>query len=345
MKKIGIIGHYGFGYDLVNGQTIKTKIITKELERYIGDFVYKVDVHGGLTIVIPTIVKSIKSLMCCDNVIIMLTENGLKICVPVLAFFNRIFKRRLHYVVIGGWLAQFLKKNRWLILGLKRFDLIYVETTTMKNALEALGLKNLVVMPNCKELLIINEKELKIQYEEPLKLCTFSRVMEEKGIGDVIYAVKKINSMFERVVFELTIFGQVDENQIEWFENLKRDFPIYIKYGGVISYNKSVASLKDYYALLFPTKFYTEGVPGTIIDAYAAGLPVISSKWESYSDVVDEGKTGVGYQFLNKEALIEILRSIALDPDKMIKMKSECILKAKQYTLEKGTEILKKSLL
>jgi hypothetical protein len=54
--------------------------------------------------------------------------------------------------------------------------------------------------------------------------------------------------------------------------------------------------LKDYFALLFPTHFYTEGIPGTVIDAYAAGIPVISAKWESYSDVIDEGVTGIGYK-------------------------------------------------
>nr|WP_317365532.1 glycosyltransferase [uncultured Blautia sp.] len=345
MKKVGIIGHYGFGHDLANGQTIKTKIITKELEKYIGNSAYKVDVHGGIKIVVPTIFKTIKSLRCCTNIIIMLTENGLKVCVPILAFFNRIFKRKLHYIVIGGWLAAFLKKNMWLIPCLKKFDCIYVETTTMKNALEELGLKNLVVMPNCKELSIVHEKDLKIQFEEPLKLCTFSRVMEEKGIGDAVYAVKKINEMFERVVFELTIFGQIDEKQIDWFEDLKKSFPAYINYGGVVSFDKSVDSLKEYYALLFPTKFYTEGIPGTIIDAYAAGLPVISSEWESFSDVVEEGKTGIGYKFADKEALIETLKFVVLNPNKIIEMKSQCILKANQYTLEKGTEILKKALI
>ena len=31
MKKVCVIGHFGFGENLLNGQTIKTKIVTKEL--------------------------------------------------------------------------------------------------------------------------------------------------------------------------------------------------------------------------------------------------------------------------------------------------------------------------
>ena len=33
MYKIGICGHYGGGKNCLDGQTIKTKIITKELEK------------------------------------------------------------------------------------------------------------------------------------------------------------------------------------------------------------------------------------------------------------------------------------------------------------------------
>lgn len=66
-------------------------------------------------------------------------------------------------------------------------------------------------------------------------------------------------------------------------------------------------TLKNYFALVFPTLFYTEGIPGTIIDAYAAGLPVISSKWESYDDVIEDNITGVGYEFGSDDALVEIL--------------------------------------
>ena len=37
MKRISVIWHFGFGLNLLNGQTIKTKIITEELERIFGN--------------------------------------------------------------------------------------------------------------------------------------------------------------------------------------------------------------------------------------------------------------------------------------------------------------------
>ncbi len=36
-KKIGIIGHFGFGKEFLDGQTVKTKTLAKELKNIFGD--------------------------------------------------------------------------------------------------------------------------------------------------------------------------------------------------------------------------------------------------------------------------------------------------------------------
>ena len=45
-------------------------------------------------------------------------------------------------MVIGGWLPNFLKKKKGLTKSLKKFDGIYVETSTMKTILEEMGFTN-----------------------------------------------------------------------------------------------------------------------------------------------------------------------------------------------------------
>ena len=85
---------------------------------------------------------------------------------------------------------------------------------------------------------------------------------------------------------------------------------------------------------LFPTKYKTEGVPGSIIDSYFAGLPVLASKWESYNDVIDEGKTGIGFEFGNYEDFVAKLKWSIENSGAINKMKFECVRKAKEYTPE-----------
>ena len=109
-------------------------------------------------------------------------------------------------------------------------------------------------------------------------------------------------------------------------------WPHYIRYAGTADSDKSVQILKDYFVLLFPTRFFTEGIPGTIIDAYAAGVPVIASRWESFSDIVKENVTGTGYPFEDVAELTECLKAAAENPQVYSDMKTACLSAAYGYT-------------
>lgn len=340
--KISVLGHFGEGVNLLNGQTVKTKIITEELQSQLGqEQVLKIDTHGGWITLLKSPIQVFQALRKSSNILIFPAHNGLRVYVPMLSFFRRFYKgRKLHYVVIGGWLPQFLMKRKGLAKALKRFNGIYVETNTMKKALEAQGFGNVFVMPNCKKLTVLSESELVYPNGVPYRLCTFSRVMKEKGIETAINVIKKVNSKLGYIAYSLDIYGQVDNAQTEWFDNLKKCFPKYVRYCGCVDSDKSVDVLHEYFALLFPTHFYTEGIPGTIIDAHAAGIPVISAKWESYSDVVDDGVTGLGYDFDNVEQFEEILLHVAQNPKMLLDMKESCINKAKNYIPETAIKVM-----
>lgn len=340
--KVCVIGHFGFGKEMLNGQTIKTKIVTAELEKQLGtEQIVKVDTHGGMRALPRVMIQTFNAFCHCENIVIFPAHNGLRIFAPICTVFNSFFHRKLHYVVIGGWLPEFIQSRKKLAAELRTFDGIYVETSTMKKTLEIDGFRNIIIMPNFKDIRVLTKDELVYPIGEPYKLCTFSRVMKEKGIGDAVEAVKSINRKLGRTAFELDIYGQIDEGQVEWFDELKASFPEYIRYKGLVPFDGSVEVLKDYFALLFPTRFFTEGIPGTIIDAYAAGVPVISAKWESFADVVDDGVTGFGYQFCNTEELKSaILKYLILKKDKQKIIKENCCNKANFYIPKNGIKPL-----
>lgn len=340
--KASVLGHFGEGCDLLNGQTVKTKIITEELENQFGqDQVLKFDTHGGWKTLLKAPFQVFCALKISTNVLIFPAHNGLRVYAPLLSFLKRFFKKRkIHYVVIGGWLPHFLVKRKSLSRILKKFDGIYVETNSMISALRTRGFENVYIMPNCKKLTVLSETELVYPSGVPYKLCTFSRVMKEKGIETAVNIIMKVNNRLGYIAYSVDVYGQVEATQIEWFENLKKQFPDYIRYCGCVDANQSVEVLRQYFALLFPTHFYTEGIPGTIIDAYAAGIPVISAKWESYSDVVDEGITGVGYDFDNAEQFEKILLEVAQNPKELLGMKENCIRKAKDYIPESAIYVM-----
>ena len=342
MKKVSVIGHYANGLEYLDGQTIKTKIITNELSKKYGKMeVAQFDTHGGVKTLLKAPVYAWCAMKDAENIVILPAHNGLRIFGRLLPFFKMFFKKRkIHYVVIGGWLSKSLEKQKGLAKTLKKFDGIYVETNTMKKELLEKGFDNIFVMPNCKELTPISVSDLVYQNKAPYKLCTFSRVMKEKGIEDAIEAVKAINLEYGKIIYTLDIYGQVDPAQNEWFNNLKETLPEYVKYRGVVPFDKSVEVLKDYFALLFPTRFYTEGIPGTIIDAYAAGVPVISAKWQNFNDIVDNYITGIGYEFNNINDLKRKLFDVTKCVEGMNSLKWNCLQKSKQFSPNKTIKVI-----
>ena len=163
----------------------------------------------------------------------------------------------------------------------------------------------------------------------PYPLCTFSRVMKEKGIEDAVNAVKRVNEQCGRTVYTLDIYGQVDPSQTEWFEKLKNQFPSYVRYGGLVPFDQSVETLKNYYALLFPTYYEGEGFAGTLLDAMAAGVPVIASDWKYNREIVNE-KNGVLFETQNVHDLTEKMMSM----QNIDSLKRNCLQEAKKYSSE-----------
>ena len=342
MVKIGICGHFGGGHTFLDGQTVKTKIITNELKKLFGENeVLTVDTYGGIKTIWRHMFGFIRLTKCCKNILIFPAHNSLRVYVPLLSFLRRFFRgRKFHYIVIGGWLADFLKNRPVLTAQLKQFDGIYVETNTMKKALEQMGFQNILVMPNCKNLKILKKEELVFPASLPLKLCTFSRVMKEKGIEDAVDAVMAVNRHFNKTVYQLDIYGQVDSSQIEWFEQLKSRFPEYIRYGGLVPFDQSVQTIKDYFALLFPTYYKGEGLAGTLIDAMASGVPIIASDWRYNTEFVLDGKNGKIHHYKNVLSLEDVLIWAYQNQDHWKMMKYNCIEMANHYLPENVIKIL-----
>lgn len=332
MKKVGVCGVYGIGPEFSGGQPVKTRMIIDELSNYFGkDQVLIANTHNWRSKPIRLIIDCLKVIIKCENVIILPAHNGVKVFIPLFWALNKIYKRKMHYIVIGGWLPDYLKKYKFLLKCITNFKGIYVETTTMKLLLESLNVKNVYIMNNFKNLKAVCEEYLNYYIEEPYKLCYFSRIVKEKGIEDAINSVISINETLEREVFLLDIYGYIDDSYKDNFDEIMKECPSYIKYYGVVSPDESVDTIKKYFMQLFPTKFSTEGIPGSIIDSYFAGVPVLASKWNSFHDVIEEGKTGLGYIFGSSEDLVSRLIEVINNPQMIINMKCNCLEKSKEY--------------
>lgn len=343
MKKVIVLGHFAFGKDEANGQTIKTKIISQALMGQLGaSEVGLADTHGRWQFLMRLPLTIFKILKNGQNIVMMPAYKGIHFITPLLVCLNFFFHRHLHYVVIGGWLPDYARRFPLLRACLKRFDGIYLETSAMHKELAELDFKNIYVMPNCKSLKILSKEQLQYPESAPYKLCTFSRVIKEKGIADAVEAVNKCNARLGETAFTLDIYGQIEQK--EWFDHLMHKQSEAITYKGIIPFDETTEVLKNYFALLFPTYYKGEAFAGTLIDALAAGIPTIASDWHSNPELVIEGETGILFPTHDIDTLLHILIEIANHPERFLNMKEKCILNAEKYKPENVIQILTQNL-
>ncbi len=341
LYRVGIVGYFAKGKSKAGGQEAKTCAIADVLKQKYGeDYIYEVDTTDWKKHPARLLLELIRMCITCKNVIMLPAQNSLKVYVPVLLYVNRFYHRRIIYSVVGGWLPNILQGNRRLTQKIKKLSVILVETTSMKEKLKILGVNNVDVVPNFKNLEAVSPDELEMHHSEPYKICTFSRVMKEKGIEDAIEAVKAINTKFGAVKLELHIYGKIDDAYVEKFNFILKSIPTYIQYMGMVEPHESVSVLRIYAALLFPTHYYTEGVPGTIIDAYMSGVPVITALWGNCQDVFVENLTGWGYEFDNRNGLYECLLRMIDKPQEFFCMKHSALEFAKKFTPSEAMGII-----
>lgn len=340
-KIIGIIGYFAVGLSKSGGQEVKTCSISEELCRIYGKGeVEKIDTLNWRKHPVRFFVRVVLLGLKCKNVVILPAHKGIRVLAPILLAVQKCRYFKIHYAVIGGWLPSMTSTNKRLKRMLQQFDYIYVETSSMKKSMEEQNFKNIVLFPNFKHITPIEQDDISDDYEEPYRLCFFARITEEKGLSDIVDAVLWINAKYDKDVFTLDIYGPVQRGQEYWFAELRKKFGKSIQYRGVVEPDESVTVLKTYFGLVFPTHYKTEGIPGTILDAYSAGIPVISSRWDNCGDLLDEGKTGYGYELGDIEELIKCLEKVYDDPYRFISMKINCIKKAENFSPDKIVKIM-----
>lgn len=328
-KSISIIGHFGGAENILDGQTIKTKILYDELSKATQWNIVKVDTYYKSRNPLKLLKDTLKCLICTQDIIVLLSGNGMRFYFPLLSFCANIFHKRIYHDVIGGNLDTYVERYPKFKRYLNSFQVNWVETEGLKQKLEKQGVNNCEVMPNFKRLSIVSSGNC--TFEEPFRFCIFSRVMREKGVETAIDAIQSINADAGRTVCRLDIYGRIDDGYKEDFKKVMQHVTEAVQYKGMIPYNRSVETIKDYYALLFPTYWNGEGFPGTIVDAFSAGLPVIGTDWNCNGEIIENKKNGILYPNKEFANLKEAVKWMIQHKQDMSALKLECIKAAEKY--------------
>ncbi len=338
--KIGVIGTIGEGKATSSGQEIRTKILMDALnEHYGSNNVYLMDTGLAKQSRVKAMMSLLKCLLTCKDIVLIVSRNGLHTFLPLLSKLQKYTGKRVYNNIIGGNILELIHENPDYTKYMSQFVVNWVQMNSLVEGLKEKGVTNAEVLPNSKP---INASIKSIDYKDdgPLKFCTFSRISKAKGIELAIQAIERINRKAGDTVAILDIFGIPDDDYKDDFERVLEKVTEAIHYKGLIPYDKSPEVLSEYYMLLFPTTFYGEGFPGTILDSYASGLPVLASDWKFNPELIAEGKTGYLYDHNSAEDFLKKLDYAVQNRDVVIQLRENCILESKKYTPEKIMPII-----
>ena len=330
--KFGIIGRVAEGTDLCDGQTVKTRVLADELIRRYPDaqlliadtYDYKRHVLGLTSAILQCVRKS-------DVIFILLSRNGRRVIFPIVDAVNRFYHKPVFHDVIGGAFEYDLVGSRSLQKICSRFETNWIESRSAVERIRASGFQKAAYLPNFKRLSPVTLPDRSASSDSVFRFCTFSRVMREKGIGTAAQAVTEINRRAGTRRVALDIYGPIENGYEEELQRYLDSSDGAVSYKGVADFSSSADILKDYYMLLFPTTFDGEGFPGTLIDAFSAGLPVIATDWHYNGEIIARDRTGFLYDPEETDRLQELIESCISDPDRIREMRKNCLAEARMY--------------
>lgn len=330
--KIGIWGQFGGKEKVADGQAVKTIIFTEELKkRYGAEKVFAVNTNNWRKHPFALLWNTVKMNATCENICILPADNGFKICVPLLNITNALFRKKMYYVVIGGFLPALLKREPKYLKMLKKYEALFPETDNLTKDLNDCGLDRVYTLANLKRLNTLSPEQVQVCNEENVKVCTFARITETKGIAYAIEAVKLANAALGGTRIHLDLYGICPPSYQSTFDKLLEENGDFIAYGGVVDFDKTTEVLKDYFAMLFPTYFHGEGFPGTVIDAYNAALPMIATDWNYNADVIKDGYNGFLVPIKDAQAMCDALLSLYNDRQRAYEIAMNNLKSAEQY--------------
>jgi glycosyltransferase involved in cell wall biosynthesis len=117
--------------------------------------------------------------------------------------------------------------------------------------------------------------------------CVFiGQIKSEKGVFDIIDSIRDRNDI------SCDFYGQPVERDTDRFMlELQRSPNCF--YRGTLTRDEVMKILGGYDILLLPTTHPGEGYPAVILEAFAAGLPVISTRWMAIPELVEDGVRGL----------------------------------------------------
>ena len=335
MSKILVLGAFCYRDNKLDGQTIKTRNVyelVKAHEKSVAIYDTSEFRYSKWSLL------KMFYLVCTAKTLLYLpAHNNIKYIFPFIFVLAKLFRTKIYYIQIGGWLNVFLQNkpiHTWMF---SKVDAILAETKYMKSRLEEdYGFRNVILFNNFR----ITDFKPTSHHEDGTLRCVFmARVQKKKGL-DMLFALANYIEV-NKLAITIDVFGQVSEEDKDYFFNNIKLHPTMV-YKGALLPTDIYTTIEKYDVMLLPTHYFTEGLPGTILDAYISGIPVIATKWRHATEFIDNGQTGFIVPFKDGQDELNKMVTYLLSHEVVLKdMKNNAYKRSLDFGYKKAWDVLK----
>jgi len=224
---------------------------------------------------------------------------------------NRLLK--IPYVIYGrgsdvylpDWFTKLTAKGI-----LKNASAVIALTEHMKDAMQAIYSRDVIIVPNGINLNEIAEREA--EGGNPGKKILFvGRLHPVKGVQYLLGAMSIVHQELPEA--KLILVGDGEER--EYLESLTDSLGIRecVEFAGRVPHER----VQDYMNLaeVFVLPSLSEGFPVTILEAMACGLPIVATRVGGVPDIIEDGANGYLINTKNPEQIAEALLRVLQDEE------------------------------
>jgi glycosyltransferase involved in cell wall biosynthesis len=337
---VTVIGYFGYLTNQLDGQTVRTRTVYQLLEKHreeLGELCYfdnQLLRSSGFSVI-----RLLRLIWNSETLVYLPAHNNLKYIFPVIFLLSKIRGVTIVYVVIGGWLDAYLKHKKLHIFMLSRIKALFLQSERLRsNLIAEYNFTNTQILCNFRIHSFVPDFSLN---NNGFRIVFMARICRSKGIEDMFRLADFIKNKYPSDnLISIDFYGPVAREDEEYFMREITNSDI-CNYNGILEPDEIYKMLSTYDVLVLPTKYPGEGFPGTILDAYISGLPVIVTNWMYISEFVEDGKTGFLYDPEDVKQLFSRIELLIQDKKRLLAMKSLAYLAGKQYNADVAWKSIK----
>lgn len=198
-----------------------------------------------------------------------------------------------------------------------RANEIWVLSKPMKDTIQGWGYESNVIVEttmvdtNLLKSFQNNNVVQKYRNSSVFEIMFLSRIETGKGIYEAIDAFRLLYQKYPHTV--LRIYGSGSEEQ-KVLEYIGEDLNKSIFYEGFVSGEAKINAYSQAHAYLFPS--YAEGMPNSLLEAMAFGLPVVTSSVGGIPDFFEQPQMGYITEDISPINLSHLMENLVVNPEK-----------------------------